>query len=81
VNPALRSEMSVTNCLSHGIATSKNIEIYSLLGFIDVSEVRTASVIRTPLKRRSTSTRLHGATSQKTQNFILVTVRTWNLRY
>jgi hypothetical protein len=33
---------------------------------------------RAPLKRRSVSTRLHGATSQKTI-FILVAVRTWNL--
>jgi hypothetical protein len=32
-----------------------------------------------PLKRRSTSTWLHGATSQKTVNFILVAVGTWNL--
>jgi hypothetical protein len=32
-----------------------------------------------PLKRRSTSTWLHGATSQKTLNFILAAVRTWNL--
>jgi hypothetical protein len=32
-----------------------------------------------PLKRRSTSTWLHGATSHKTLNFILAAVRTWNL--
>jgi hypothetical protein len=32
-----------------------------------------------PLKRLSTSTLLHGATSQKTLNFILAAVRTWNL--
>jgi hypothetical protein len=35
----------------------------------------------TPLKRRSISTRLHGATSQKTVIFILAAVRTWNLIY
>jgi hypothetical protein len=34
-----------------------------------------------PLKRRSTSTWLHSATSQKTVNFILATVRTWNLTF
>jgi hypothetical protein len=39
--------------------------------FIDVSEVRTASItaliteVNAPLKRLSTSTRLHGAMSQK----------------
>jgi hypothetical protein len=32
-----------------------------------------------PLKRRLTSTRLHGATSQKTVILILAAVRTWNL--
>jgi hypothetical protein len=32
-----------------------------------------------PLKRRSTSTWLYGATSQKTLNFVLAAVRTWNL--
>jgi hypothetical protein len=32
-----------------------------------------------PLKRRWTSTRLHGATTQKTAIFILAVVRTWNL--
>jgi hypothetical protein len=31
-----------------------------------------------PLKSRSISTRLHGATSKKTAIFTLVTVRTWN---
>jgi hypothetical protein len=53
----------------------------------DVSEVRTATIIRelwwwrqyAPLKRRSTSTWLHGSSSQKTFNFILAAVRTWNL--
>jgi hypothetical protein len=38
-------------------------------------------VVWLPLKCRSISTRLHGATSQKTAIFILVAVRTWNLRY
>jgi hypothetical protein len=33
----------------------------------------------TPLKRRSASTWLHGPASQKTLNFILTGVRTWNL--
>jgi hypothetical protein len=33
-----------------------------------------------PLKRRSTSTWLHGSTYQKTLNFILAAVRTWNLK-
>jgi hypothetical protein len=33
----------------------------------------------TPLKRQSTSTWLHGSSSQKTLSFILATVRTWNL--
>jgi hypothetical protein len=51
-----------------------------------ISEVRTASIIRAmmkyaPLNYRSTSTWLHGATSQKTLNLILATVRTWNLTY
>jgi hypothetical protein len=32
-----------------------------------------------PVKRRSTSTWLHGATSQKTLNSTLAAVRTWNL--
>jgi hypothetical protein len=32
-----------------------------------------------PLKRRSVSTRQHGETSQKTEIFILVAVKTWNL--
>jgi hypothetical protein len=32
-----------------------------------------------PLKRRSTSMWLYGATSQKTLNFILAAVRTWSL--
>jgi hypothetical protein len=32
-----------------------------------------------PLKRRSTSTRPHGATFQKAVMFILAAVRTWNL--
>jgi hypothetical protein len=32
-----------------------------------------------PLKCRSTSTWLHGSTSQKTLNFILAAMRTWNL--
>jgi hypothetical protein len=60
----------------------------------DVSEVRTASIIRVmrsesvtpwwwrqyaPLKRGSTSTWLHSNTSQKTLNFILAAMRTWNL--
>jgi hypothetical protein len=40
--------------------------------------MRTASIIR-DLKHRSASTWLHGATSQKTLNFILAAVRTWNL--
>jgi hypothetical protein len=34
-----------------------------------------------PLKRRSASTWLHGATSQKTLNFTLAAVRTWTLTY
>jgi hypothetical protein len=34
-----------------------------------------------PLKRRPTSTWLHGATSQNTLNFILVAVKTWNLSH
>jgi hypothetical protein len=62
-----------------------------MLKLTDISEVCTASIIRVisygsddgrqyaPLKRRSTSTWLHGATSQKTLNFILTTVRAWNL--
>jgi hypothetical protein len=41
--------------------------------------MRTASITRAPLKRRSTPTRLHGATSQKGVIFILVDVRTWTL--
>jgi hypothetical protein len=32
-----------------------------------------------PLKRRSISIRLDGATSQKTVSFILVVVKSWNL--
>jgi hypothetical protein len=35
----------------------------------------------TPLKRRSTPTRLHGCTSQKALIFILVAVITGNLKY
>jgi hypothetical protein len=47
----------------------------------DVSEVLTAAIIRemekvSTLKRRSASTRLHGATSQKAIIVILVAVRT-----
>jgi hypothetical protein len=34
-----------------------------------------------PLKRRTISTRLHGATAQKTAIFTLVAVRTWNVNY
>jgi hypothetical protein len=34
-----------------------------------------------PLKYRSTSTWPHGATSQKTLNFMLSAVRTWNLTF
>jgi hypothetical protein len=34
---------------------------------------------QTPLKRRQTSTRLHGATTHKTAIFIFAAVRTWNL--
>jgi hypothetical protein len=45
----------------------------------DVSEVRTASIIRAPLKRRSTII-LHGSITQKTAlNIILAAVRTLNL--
>jgi hypothetical protein len=52
------------------------------LKLTDVSEVRVAAIISAMmrqyalLKRRSTSTRLHGATTLKTLNFILATVRT-----
>jgi hypothetical protein len=62
------------------------------LKYTDFSEVCTASIIRAmirispwwrrhyvPLKRRSNSTRLHGAISQKGVTFILSAVRTWNL--
>jgi hypothetical protein len=45
------------------------------LKWTDVSEVCAASVI----KAMYLSTRLHGAISQKTLNFILAAVRTWNL--
>jgi hypothetical protein len=34
---------------------------------------------QTPLKCRQTSTRLHGAATQKTTIFILANMRTWNL--
>jgi hypothetical protein len=50
----------------------------------DVTEVHSASIIRAqyaPLKRRSTSTWLHGSTSQKNLHFILATVRNWNLTH
>jgi hypothetical protein len=49
--------------------------------------MRNASIIRAmimeyaTLKRRSNSKWLHGATSPKTINFILVAVRTWNLTF
>jgi hypothetical protein len=48
----------------------------------DVSEVRAASIIRAMrVKRRSISVWLHGGITQKTLNFILAAVRTWNLTY
>jgi hypothetical protein len=40
-----------------------------------------ALMMGAPLKRRSTSTRLHGATSQKSVIFILVALRIWNLAW
>jgi hypothetical protein len=46
----------------------------SVVELTDVSEVRTASIVlmmeTVSLKRRSVSTRLHGATSQKTVIFV-----------
>jgi hypothetical protein len=57
------------------VATCSLVEVYR------VSEMRTASIIAlvmeyVPLKRRSTSARLHGAISKKAVIFILSAVRT-----
>jgi hypothetical protein len=53
-----------------------------------ISDECTASIIRerwwrqwAPLELRSVSTRLHGATSQKTANCALIVVRTWNVTF
>jgi hypothetical protein len=53
--------------------------------FTDVSEVLTASIIRANRPddgdSKQNSTRLHGATTQKTTTFILTAVRTWNFTW